>query len=413
MKQIRVAGIQDLQIGEFIQENIPELRKIFEPNSYDMLGWLDVYSVAAPQLLNKINGLAQEIRRDGQVFVLIGVGGSNQGARAAIELIGDKKVKVIYAGNNLSAAAMYEIINEIQDKSVYCNVIAKNFKTLEPGVSFRILRDFLYKKYGPSEAARRIIATGTEEGDYLWDISKEIGCPFLPFPEDIGGRYSVLSAVGLLPIAVAGIDIADLLKGADSIRQYIYDSPYDNDVLLYAAARNILYRQGKKLEIFAYFHPGFSYLAKWWVQLFGESEGKDGKGIYPAHLSYSEDLHSMGQYVQDGEKHIIETFLKASNMEPDFAIPLSVAKDGFEYLNGKGLNDLNDAAYAGTIMAHRKGGIPVMEVEMPEINAYYIGQIFYFFMFSCYYSGVLLGVNPFDQPGVEAYKQCMFEILRK
>jgi len=410
MKQIRLRT-PDLPINEYIKANMAVLRKVFEPNSHDMLGWLDVYGVAAQGVLSKIKCLAQAIRNNGQVFVVIGVGGSIQGARAAIRLIGDKKIKVIFAGNSLSAADMHGIIAEIQDKSVYCNVIAKNAKTLEPGVAFRILRDFMHYKYGPLEASKRIIATGTEHTDRLWDISKEIECEFLPFPDDVGGRYSVLSAVGLLPIAVAGIDIEDLLKGADSIKQYVYASPYDNDVLTYAAARNILYRSGKKIEILAYFQPSLCYFAKWWVQLFGESEGKDNKGIYPTHLSYSEDLHSLGQYVQDGEKTIFETFIKLSNMGADFAIPSSLIEDGFGHLDGKGLNDLNLAAYSGTVTAHRKGGIPVIEMEVPEFNAYYVGQLFYFFMFACYYSGVLLGVNPFDQPGVESYKQCMLDFL--
>jgi len=387
------------------------IRKVFEPNNYDMLGWLDVYSVATQDLLSKIKRLAQSIRSDGQVFVVIGVGGSNQGARAAIRLIGDKKIKIIFAGNSLSAADMHEIIEEIQDKSVYCNVIAKNAKTLEPGVAFRILRDFILNKYGRTEASKRIIATGTEHNDHLWNISKEIGCEFLPFPNDVGGRYSVLSAVGLLPMAVAGIDIEEMLKGADSMRQYVYANPYENDALTYAAARNILYSNGKKIEILAYFQPALSFFAKWWVQLFGESEGKNNKGIFPTHLSYSEDLHSLGQYVQDGEKTILETFIKLDNMGTDFAIPPSSIEDGFGYLDGKGLNYLNLAAYSGTVEAHRTGGIPVIEVEVPEFNAYYIGLLFYFFMFACYYSGVLLGVNPFDQPGVESYKQCMRDFL--
>jgi len=387
------------------------LRKVFEPTSYDMLGWLDVYGVATQSLLNKIKCLVQSVRNNGQVFVVIGVGGSIQGARAAIRLIGDKKIKIIFTGNSLSATDMHEIIEEIQDKSVYCNFIAKNAKTLEPGVAFRILRDFMHNKYGPHEASKRIIATGTEHSDHLWDISKEIECEFLPFPVDVGGRYSVLSAVGLLPMAVAGINIEELLKGADSIRQYVYANPYENDVLTYAVARNILYNSGKKIEILAYFQPSLSYFAKWWVQLFGESEGKDNKGVYPTHLSYSEDLHSLGQYVQDGEKTIFETFIKLCDMGVDFAIPTSSIEDGFEYLDGKGLNHLNLAAYSGTVTAHRKGGIPVMEIEVPELDAYYTGQLFYFFMIACYYSGILLGVNPFDQPGVESYKQYMLDFL--
>ena len=405
--------INPTPMGSYVQSKMDDIKQIFAANCpYDMLGWTDVHGIANKILVNQVQDIASQIRKDGDIFVLIGVGGSNQGARAAIKLLGDRKLKILYTGNNLSASAMQEIMDELKGKSVYVNAIAKNFQTLEPGVCFRIIRDYMLKTYGSKEAARRIITTGTEGQDHLWELSHEAGFTFLPFPGPVGGRFSVLSAVGLLPIAVAGIDITGLLSGADSYRQLIMKSPYDNDALTYAAQRNMLYEQGKKIEIMAYFQPELYYFAKWWVQLYGESEGKEGKGIYPTHCSYSEDLHSLGQYVQDGEKILFETFIRVES-QPDFPIPDSNIQDGFDYLQGRGLGFLNDAAYKGVVEAHKAGGIPVIEFSLPEKSAFYLGQMFYFYMFSCYYSAVMLGVNPFDQPGVEAYKNSMFAILRK
>ena len=380
-------------------ENLCEFGKISAP-----------YKTADKPLVAKIKQLAKNIREDGDVFVLIGVGGSNQGARAAISLLGDKKIEILYTGNNLSSDAMYEIIAQLKGKSVYVNVIAKNFKTLEPGVAFRILRDYMYSAYPPEEAARRIIATGTERHDYLWELASEAGMEFLPFPVDVGGRFSVFSAVGLLPIAVAGIDISELLKGEAFYSNYVQANPDTNDALHYAALRNTLYKQGKVIEVLSHFKPSLYYFAKWWVQLFGESEGKDGKGIYPTQCSYSEDLHSLGQYVQDGSKILFETFLQMGS-ERDFPIPKSQMQDGFDYLNGRGLDFLNDSAYKSVVDAHKAGGVPVVEITVPENSAFYLGQLFSFFMYACYYSATTLGVNPFDQPGVEAYKERMFEIL--
>jgi glucose-6-phosphate isomerase len=307
---------------------------------------------------------------------------------------------------------MNETIRRLEGKSVYLNVIAKNFATIEPGVAFRILRKYMTNRYGETEAAKRMIATGTVEQDHLWTLSQTLGMEFLPFPVEVGGRFSVLSAVGLLPMAVAGIDIGEVLRGADEYRRHICDNPLRNNALYYAAARNVLHAQGKTIEILAYFEPDLLYLAKWWVQLFGESEGKDGQGVFPAHCSYSEDLHSMGQYVQDGRKILFETFLHIEDAGSDFAIPPSPHEDGFGYLNGRGLNFLNDAAHKGSVKAHGGGGVPVLTVTLPELSPYTLGQLFYFFLFACYYSAVMLGVNPFDQPGVEAYKARMFEILK-
>jgi glucose-6-phosphate isomerase len=411
MDKIRFAS--DIPTEAFIESKIKSLQAIFAKDCpYTMLGWTDVYGVADDELTGRIAALAERIRNDADVLVVIGVGGSNQGARAAAALLGDSKVEILYSGNSLSSTSMRETIRRLEGKSVYLNIIAKNFQTLEPGVAFRVLRNYMIARYGEKEAASRMIATGTSEGDSLWTLSQTLGMEFLPFPQEVGGRFSVFSAVGLLPMAVAGIDITELLRGAHQAQRYISGHPFDNDALRYAAARNILHEQGKAVEFLAYFEPGLHYFAKWWVQLFGESEGKDGKGIFPAHGSYSEDLHSLGQYVQDGSKLLFETFLHIEDTGPDFWIPESAVEDGFAYLNGRGFDFLNHSAYQGTVGAHQEGGIPALTVTVPELSAYTLGQLFYFFLFACYYSAVMLGVNPFDQPGVEAYKTRMFQILK-
>ena len=401
----------DLRIEQLIQKNKVALKTMFSPGYYNMDGWRDIYSVANDALICRIKQIANRVREDGDTFILIGVGGSNQGARAAISLLGDKQIEIMYAGNNFSVFTLQDLLSKIENKSVYANVIAKNFKTLEPGLTFRVLREFINSKYNNKEVLRRIIATGTQNSDFLWDISHNAGYVFLPFPKNIGGRYSVFSAVGLLPMAVAGIDICEMLRGANDYCHYIDENKYDNHSIIYATLRNILYEQGKKIEILVYFIPELIYFAKWWVQLFGESEGKCGKGIFPTHLCYSEDLHSMGQYIQEGERMLFETFLDIENMPFDVAIPKSKVNDGFDYLNEKTFNQINHAAFSGTVAAHREAGVPIVEISIPSKNPYYIGQLLFFFMYACFYSAVLLGVDPFDQPGVEAYKTNMSKIL--
>ncbi|CQR47411.1 Glucose-6-phosphate isomerase [Paraliobacillus sp. PM-2] len=379
----------------------------------DNLGWLSVEEWAGKCAIQHMERLSAEIRDDADVFVLIGVGGSNQAARAVIKsLQQDGSPQILYLGNNMSPHYVNKMVQKLKGKSVYVNVIAKNFETIEPGIGFRILRDFLYQNYG-QEANKRIIVTGTE-GTWLHQLSKQHGYTFLAFPENIGGRFSVLSNVGLFPIAVAGIEIERIIEGAKDMQQLlIKDTTESNIALLYATCRNFLFQKGYDIEMLATFEPQFDYFAKWWIQLFAESEGKQDKGIFPVSVSYSEDLHSVGQYVQDGKKFIFETFLHVEKQNSSYILQSDHVKDRFDYLNGKDLWDINQSVFNATVDAHQAGGIPCLIITLPELNAYYFGQLFYFFMFSCYLSGQILDINPFNQPGVEDYKKQMFDNLGK
>jgi glucose-6-phosphate isomerase len=377
------------------------------------LGWIDINIAFDEELLEYIEKKAEEIRKKSDIFVLIGVGGSNQGARAAIEALGDNKVKVLYCGNTLSPNSIAKIMAQLKGKSVFVNIIAKNFATLEPGVIFRVIRHYMEETYGPEEAAKRIIATGSLNNGSLEMLGRKKGYALLPFPPDVEGRFSVLSAVGLLPIAVAGIDIRDLLNGAAAIRNIIRQEPPERNMALnYALCRSTLLKKGYTIEILSCFEPLLDYFSKWWIQLFGESEGKDGKGIFPVACSFSEDLHSLGQYIQEGRRIIFETFLNLEDQGSSFMIPHEdVNSDGFAYVEGKDLSYINKVAYEATLKAHVAGGVPCMTINIPKLSAYYMGQLFYFFEYACYISATLLGVNPFDQPGVEAYKKNMFKAL--
>ncbi|CAA7600753.1 Glucose-6-phosphate isomerase [Acididesulfobacillus acetoxydans] len=379
----------------------------------DSLGWIDPNTLVNQKLLTSIQKKAEEIREKADIFVLIGVGGSNQGARALIEAMGDGKVEILYAGNNLSPKYLGKIMSRLAEKSVYVNVIAKNFATLEPGIAFRVLRHYMEQRYGLEEAARRTIATGTLNSSSLEQLGKMKGYTLLPFPLNVGGRYSVLSAVGLLPIAVAGIEIGELLKGARDEKKVIHSRiPAKNPAVIYGALRNILLAKGYRIEILSYFEPSLSYFAKWWVQLFAETEGKDGRGIYPSMCSFTEDLHSLGQYIQEGPRILFETFLNFENERAHYSLPREERDlDGFSYIEGKDFAHLNRTAFEATVGAHVEGGVPCLILNIPELTPYNMGQLFYFFEYACYVSASLLGVNPFNQPGVEAYKSKMFAAL--
>ncbi|SHE51998.1 glucose-6-phosphate isomerase [Alkalibacter saccharofermentans] len=408
--------------GEDVNNEIKDNRKVIEDiikgkaDNENVLGWIDVDKHAGEELIQRIEKTAKNIRETSDAFLLIGVGGSNQGARAAIKAFDkEQKPEIIYTGNTLSPIYMNKVLKDIEEKSVYANIIAKNFATLEPGISFRMIRNKMESMYGRDDAAKRIIATGSPNGSSLENLSNEKGYEFYDFPEDIGGRYSVITAVGLLPMAVAGIDIREVVRGAKDMAKSIKTLPLEeNPAVVYPAIRNILYKKGYSVEVLAHFEPLFEYFTKWWVQLFGESEGKDNKGIFPAACSFSEDLHSLGQYIQDGKKNLFETFL---NLEDQMeSCPISEDEstiDYFDYLDGKDFSELNKVAFDATIKAHSEGGIPAMVFNIPKLTPYYFGQLFYLFEYSCYISGVLLGVNPFDQPGVEAYKNEMFASLKK
>jgi len=409
--------ISESEIKGVIETNRELIQEILSPDkeNLDDLGWVNIDSIANNELLVNIKNKAQEIREKADIFLLIGVGGSNQGSRAVIEALGDDKVEVVYAGNSLSPNHINKIVSKLEGKSIYVNVIAKNFATLEPGITFRVIRNYMEQRYGEIEAGKRIIATGSLNNSNLEVLGKKKGYTLMPFPLDVGGRYSVLTAVGLLPIAVAGIDITELLMGAKDLKKEIHlKAPVENPAVLYGVIRNILLQKGYSIEILSQFEPLLSYFSKWWVQLFGESEGKSGKGIYPTACSFSEDLHSLGQYIQEGQRILFETFLNLENQGSSYKIPHEEFDiDDFQYIDGKDFAYLNKTAYEATVQAHTDGGVPCVVIDIPELTPYYMGQLFYFFEYACYISGSILGINPFDQPGVEAYKEKMFAELKK
>jgi glucose-6-phosphate isomerase len=382
--------------------------------SREWLGWLDPDEHAGTGRLDEIESIAKEAQDRADIFILIGVGGSNNGARAVLKALNPVGgPEFIYSGINLSPSYMKRVLEAIRDKSVYINVIAKNFATLEPGIAFRFLRQTLEERYG-KEAGKRIMVTGSRK-DTLFQLAKKRGWRFLDFPENMGGRYSVISAVGLFPMACGGVDIRGLVAGARDMALYLKNTdPQKNPALRYAAVRNALYRKGYTNELLVSFEYEFEYFAKWFVQLFAESEGKDGKGIFPSSCVFSEDLHSLGQYIQQGRKMIMETFLRVKNSSAGLTVkPETGDPDGFGYLDGKDLADINRAAYDATFKAHTEGGVPCMTIEVQDISPYSMGQLFYFFEYACAASGFLAEVNPFDQPGVEAYKQNLFAEIGK
>lgn len=380
-----------------------------EKSTSDSLGWMMPNQWISDDHFAKIEQIANEIRQKADVLVVIGIGGSNQGARAVIDALGNTSgCEIVWAGNTLSSFEYEQILAYLKDKTFCIDVIAKNFETLEPGVAFRVFRLELVKRYG-LQANGYIYATGTI-GSYFEQLSKHHGYTFLTFPTDIGGRYSIFSDVGLLPIAVANLDIRALCRGAEDMAASI-DLDFE-DVSSYAIARNVLYKKGYRIEMQSFFEPRLFRFAKWWIQLMAESEGKRGKGIYPVMGSFSEDLHSIGQYVQEGSPIMFETFIIVDTNPSLITLESDSVDDRFEYLDSFTLAEVNTICQNATIAAHGKV-LPVLSIRIKEINAYELGQLFYFFMMICAISGRLLGVNPFDQPGVEAYKDLMFENLGK
>ena len=379
----------------------------------DNLGWLNPMEWANEDIVENLYEIMNKIKNIASVFIVIGIGGSNNSVRALLSAIGKKSgMQVIFAGNNLSAYEVRSIIDFVSDKDYVIDCIAKNFETLEPGVAFRIFRYELEKKYGIAGSKERIICTGTE-GSAFHKIALKNDYIFVPFPNNIGGRFTALSPVHLLPAVAAGADIKSFIKGAMDTAQLLHsDDTVNNIAYKYACLRNIAYQKGKKIELFSCFEPRLSALSLWWKQLFGESEGKDGKGLFPVSAVFSEELHSLGQIIQDGENIVIETFLAVENPGVSLSVPRDGINDGFDYLNGKNLEDVNKASESATIEAH-SDKFPCVCLTIPEINEYYLGALFYFFEYACFISACILGVNPFDQPGVEAYKKNMFSILGK
>lgn len=392
----------------------------------DFVGWIDLPVDYDKEEFAHIKQAAAQIQSDSDVLVVIGIGGSYLGARAAIEFLRhgfynniSKELRgtpeIYYAGNNISGSYLKGILDVIGDRDFSVNVISKSGTTTEPAIAFRIFKELLEKKYGKAGAAKRIYATTDQARGALKGLATEEGYETFVVPDDIGGRFSVLTAVGLLPIAVSGADIDQLMAGAAAGRSLALETPFEeNDAMQYAAIRNILLRKGKSVEVLANYEPTLHYISEWWKQLYGESEGKDQKGIFPASVDLTTDLHSMGQFIQDGARIMYETVMKIKSPADAPVIREEPADlDGLNYLAGKDMNFVNDCAMNGTIMAHTDGSVPNLLVKIPSQDEYSLGQLFYFFEFAVGVSGYLLGVNPFNQPGVESYKKNMFALLGK
>ena len=373
----------------------------------DFLGWVDLPVNYDKQEFERIKLAAEKIRNDSEILIVIGIGGSYLGSKAVIEVLkGDGKVEILFVGNDLSSKHMNEVLKKIEGKKVSINVISKSGTTTEPALAFRILRE---------KAEGRIYATTDKEKGVLKKLATEKGYETFVVPDDVGGRYSVLTAVGLLPIVVAGINIDELMRGAVEARNnFSNENLEENECYKYAVYRNILYGQGKLVEILANYEPCLHFISEWWKQLFGESEGKDKKGIFPAAVDLTTDLHSMGQFIQDGNRILFETVLSIEEDEEKMVIKEEADNsDGLNFLAGKTLDEVNKKAMEGTILAHMDGGVPNLIVRLPKLDAFNLGYLLYFFEKACGMSGYLLGVNPFDQPGVEAYKKNMFALLGK
>ncbi len=392
----------------------------------DFLGWIDLPVNYDKEEFARIKKSAEKINSDSEVLLVIGIGGSYLGARAAIEFLRHsfynviskeqrKTPEIYFVGNSISSTYLRHLVDVIGERDFSINMISKSGTTTEPAIAFRIFKEMAEKKYGKAEASKRIYATTDKAKGSLKNLAVEEGYESFVVPDDIGGRFSVLTAVGLLPIAVSGADIDKLMEGAASGRKRALETPFeDNDSLKYAALRNILLRKGKCIEILANYEPSVHFVSEWWKQLFGESEGKDQKGIFPASVDLTTDLHSMGQFIQDGSRNIFETVINIETSREEIIIGTEpVDLDGLNYLAGQTVDFVNKSAMNGTLLAHTDGQVPNFLVNIPEVNEFYLGELFYFFEFACGVSGYILGVNPFNQPGVESYKKNMFALLGK
>ena len=392
----------------------------------DFLGWIDLPVDYDKEEFARIKKAAEKIRSDSEVLLVIGIGGSYLGARAAIEFLRHsfynnlnkeqrKTPEIYFVGNSISSTYIRHLMDVIGDRDFSINMISKSGTTTEPAIAFRVFRKMMVEKYGKEEAAKRIYATTDKERGSLKKLATEEGFESFVVPDDVGGRFSVLTAVGLLPIAVSGADIDKLMEGAASGRENALNLPFaENDALQYAAVRNALNRKGKSVEILANYEPALHFISEWWKQLYGESEGKDQKGIFPASVDLTTDLHSMGQFIQDGTRLMFETVMEVEKSREEIILEEeAVDLDGLNYLSGKSVDFVNKSAMNGTILAHTDGNVPNLKINIPEVNEFYLGQLFYFFEFACGVSGYMLGVNPFNQPGVESYKKNMFALLGK
>lgn len=391
----------------------------------DFLGWISLPDEIDDEFIKDIEKEARRIDEISDVFVVVGIGGSYLGARAVIEALGlyfdtqnqkKKSPKILYAGHNISEEYHTQLINFLDDKNYSLTVISKSGTTTEPAIAFRLLKNHIEKKYGKKEAKNRIIAITDKQKGALKKLADKEGYKTYVVPDDIGGRYSVLTPVGLLPIAVAGFDIRKLKEGAENMKKIIFNnnSIKLNPAFLYAALRNLLYNKGKTIEIMVNYEPKLFYFSEWWKQLYGESEGKKNKGIYPSSVGFTTDLHSMGQYIQEGQRNIFESVISIENQKKLLKIPFNEDNsDELNYISDKSLGEVNKMAELGTTLAHFDGGVPVIKIIIDQLNEFTIGELIYFYEFACGLSGYLLGINPFDQPGVEAYKKNMFALLEK
>lgn len=420
--------VNEEELGN-IKKEILDAQKILNEKTglgNDFLGWVDLPVDYDKEEFGRIIKASEKIKSDSDALVVIGIGGSYLGAKAAIEMLAStfhnnlpknkrKGTEIYFLGQNLSSDYMTEFLEMIEGKEISVNVISKSGTTTEPAIAFRIMKEYMENKYGKEEASRRIFATTDKERGALKTVANTEKYESFIVPDVVGGRYSVLTAVGLLPIACCGIDIEKIMEGAKSAhKKYKEESFENNDALKYAAARNILLRQGKEIEILANYEPKLTFISEWWKQLYGESEGKNGKGIFPSSVNFTTDLHSMGQYIQDGKRNIFETVLKVENSKYEFLIGEQEGNlDGLNFLKGKSMHEVNENAFKGTLLAHNDGGVPNIILSIEKLDEFNFGELVYFFEYACGVSGYTLGINPFDQPGVEAYKKNMFALLGK
>ena len=425
----RTAGVvreSEMESMKAIAESARELLLSRKGAGNDFLGWIDLPVDYDKEEFARILKAAEKIQKDSEVLLVIGIGGSYLGARAAIEFLRHnfynsvskeirKTPEIYFMGNSISSTYMSHLMDVIGDRDFSVNVISKSGTTTEPAIAFRIFKEMLENKYGKAEAAKRIYATTDKARGALKTLATEEGYETFVVPDDVGGRFSVLTAVGLLPIAVSGADILKLMEGAASGRKQALENDFEhNDAMQYAAIRNILHRKGKMIEILANYEPSLHYVSEWWKQLYGESEGKDQKGIYPASVDLTTDLHSMGQFIQDGSRIMFETVLNVEEPQCQLRIKEEASDlDGLNYLAGKTVDFVNKSAMNGTVLAHTDGSVPNLMVTIPRQDEFSLGELFYFFEFACGVSGYILGVNPFNQPGVESYKKNMFALLGK
>ena len=391
----------------------------------DFLGWVHLPSSITPDRIEAIEKQAAKLREKAEVIICIGIGGSYLGAKAVLEAMSDsfkflhkKRTEpvVVFAGQNISEDYTHELLEAVKEYSIATIVISKSGTTTEPAIAFRLIKAEIEKRYGKQEAAERIVAITDKARGALKTLADNEGYPTFVIPDDVGGRFSVLTPVGLLPLAAAGVDIAALVRGAQEMERATADgTPFEkNQAAVYAAVRNELYEGGKKIEILGSYEPKLQYINEWWKQLYGESEGKDGKGIFPASVTLTADLHSMGQYIQDGERTLFETIISVAEPAGKVVVEADGENlDGLNFLAGKRISEINRMAELGVQLAHVDGGVPNIRIEIPQIDAHAVGSLLYFFERACGISGYILGVNPFDQPGVEAYKKNMFALLDK